>query len=156
MSKVVAPIVATVEFITAEKSGEYGPYRSVLFKTPDDEKIWKSFEPTSQELTLLRKGVRVQLIPAGERHGKTSHNIVLLDEATAPTPAAPPAPIVEPEQAYEAMLRTVAARYSRAIAGAKYIARKDLDMDDETIAARPEVIKEIASTLFIEVNRSIR
>jgi hypothetical protein len=157
MSKVVAPIVATVEFITAEKSGEYGPYRSVLFKTPDDEKIWKSFDPTSEELTLLRKGVRVQLIPAGERHGKTSHNIVLLDEATAPAPAtAPSAPIVEPEQAYEAMLRTVAARYSRAIAGAKYIARKDLGMDDETIAARPELVEDIASTLFIEVNRSIR
>jgi hypothetical protein len=29
-------------------------------------------------------------------------------------------------------------------------------MDDETIAARPEIIKEIASTLFIEVNRSTR
>jgi hypothetical protein len=88
MSKVVAPIVAVVELITAEKSGEYGPYRSVLFKTPDDQKIWKSFDPASEELSLLKKGVRVQLIPAGERHGKTSHNIVLLNDATPPAPAA--------------------------------------------------------------------
>lgn len=157
MSKVVAPIVAVVELITAEKSGEYGPYRSVLFKTSDDEKIWKSFDPTSQELTLLKKGVRVQLIPAGERHGKPSHNIVLLNDATAPAPAAAPsAPIGEPEQAYEAMLRQVTARYSRAIAAAKYVCKKDMGMDEETIAARPEVIKEIATALFIEVNRSIR
>jgi hypothetical protein len=70
MSKVVAPIVAVVELITAEKSGESGPYRSVLFKTPDNQKIWKSFDPASEELTLLKKGVKVQLIPAGERHVK--------------------------------------------------------------------------------------
>lgn len=31
MSKVVAPITATVEFITGVKSGQYGEYRSVLF-----------------------------------------------------------------------------------------------------------------------------
>jgi hypothetical protein len=65
-------------------------------------------------------------------------------------------PTVEPEQAYEAMLRQVTARYSRAIAAAKHIARKDLAMDDEAIASRPELVEDIASTLFIEVNRSIR
>jgi hypothetical protein len=157
MSKVVAPIVAVVELITAEKSGEYGPYRSVLFKTPDDEKIWKSFHPASEELTLLRKGVRVQLIPAGERHGKTYHNIVLLDDATASAPAAAtPAPTIETEQAYEAMLRQVTARYSRAIAAAKYVCKKDMGLDEETIASRPELVEDIATALFSEVNRSIR
>jgi hypothetical protein len=140
VSKVVAPIIAVVEFVTAEKAGEYGPYRSVLFKTPDDEKIWKSFDPGSEELSLLKKGVRVQLVPAGERNGKVSHNIILLDSVELSTLPAQnsPQPTIEPEQAYEAMLRTVAARYSRAIAGAKYVAKKDLGMDDEAIANHSE------------------
>jgi hypothetical protein len=81
----------------------------------------------------------------------------MLGDATPPAPAAvTPPSTVEPEQAYEAMLRQVTAHYSRAIAAAKYICKKDVGMDDETIAARPEIIEEIASTLFIEVNRSIR
>jgi hypothetical protein len=88
MSKVVTPITATVELITAEKQGQYGPYRSVLFldesKTGEDAKIWKSFDPDSEELILLVKGLKVQLVPTVDRNGKTSHNIVLLGDIPTP------------------------------------------------------------------------
>jgi hypothetical protein len=67
-----------------------------------------------------------------------------------------PPPNVEPEQAYEAMLRQVTARYGRAIAAAKYVCRKDMGMDEETIAARPELVENIATALFTEVSRSSR
>ena len=87
MAKVVTPIAATVEHITAPKDGQYGPYQSVLFKTGQDEKIWKSFAPDSAELTQLQKGVRVQLIPAGERNGKPSHQIVLAGQQAKPQSA---------------------------------------------------------------------
>lgn len=86
MAKVVTPITATVEFITAEKQGEYGPYRSVLFLDPAGEKIWKSFNPDADELGYLTKGTRVQLVPTAEKNGKVSHNIVLIDAPTAPAP----------------------------------------------------------------------
>ena len=47
MAKVVTPIAAVVQRITAPKDGQYGSYQSVLFKTPTGEKIWKSFPPDS-------------------------------------------------------------------------------------------------------------
>ena len=83
MAKVVTAIIATVELVTAPKEGQYGPYCSVLFKDESGEKIWKSFDPDSEELTYLAKGTKVQLVPAGERNGKVSHNIVLLESAQA-------------------------------------------------------------------------
>lgn len=97
MAKVVSPIAATVEYITAIKSGEYGDYRSVLFLDNSGEKIWKSFDPESEELALLSKGVRVQLIPITiSKSGKQSHTIVLLDAPTTlNVPAVAPAQVVQ-------------------------------------------------------------
>ncbi len=95
MAKVVTPVTAKVEFITQEKQGDYGPYRSVLFLNEvTGDKIWKSFDPDSEELALLTKGARVQLIETGKsKSGKISHNIVLLERLPAPTiPATAPAP----------------------------------------------------------------
>jgi len=83
MAKVVTPITATVEFITGIKQGSYGEYRSVLFKDAAGEKIWKSFDPEAEELALLRKGAKVQLIPAGtNKNGNEKHNIVLLQDSS--------------------------------------------------------------------------
>lgn len=84
MAKVVTPITATVELITGIKQGNYGEYCSVLFKDAAGEKIWKSFNPEAEELTVLSKGAKVQLIPAGiSKNGKEKHNIVLLQDVPA-------------------------------------------------------------------------
>jgi hypothetical protein len=89
MSKIVTPIEAKIELITEPKDGQYGPYRSVLFKTPEGEKIWKSFPPDSEELSILKVGQKVRLIPSGKtKGGKDSHVIEPLD--FSPTTATPP------------------------------------------------------------------
>lgn len=86
-------VLATVEFITATKEGDYGPYRSVLFKRTDLEgdpaKVWRSMDPEDAE--QFSKGQRVNLIPTTNKRGKPSWDIELLDQqtTTTPTPVAP-------------------------------------------------------------------
>lgn len=94
MPKVVSAITATIEVIGKLKEGDYGPYRPVLFldhaQTPGSEaaKIWKSL--SEEETAPLRKGMKVQLVPAGVgKNGKEKHSIVLLEEGSAPASAAP-------------------------------------------------------------------
>ncbi len=156
MAKVVAPITAVVEFITAVKEGDYGTYQSVLFKTPEGEKIWKSFDPDSEELALLSKGTRVQLIETGKsKSGKPSHNIVLLDApTTAPAPhttapvatAAPSttAPIVSKEvkRAIAADIETSAKLYRFCFEQAA--------LQMEGLIDDPALLKDIATTLYIQ------
>jgi hypothetical protein len=84
MSKIIIPVEAVIEFVTDLKEGQYGVYKSVLFKTSDGEKIWKSFPLDSEELSILSKGARVRLIPNGStRSGKPSHVIELVDGGAA-------------------------------------------------------------------------
>jgi hypothetical protein len=85
MPKLVQPVTATVELVTALKEGNFGPYRSVLFKN-GEEKIWQSFNPDAEELAALSRGVQVQLVPRGEsKQGKTQYNIVLLSAPASST-----------------------------------------------------------------------
>jgi hypothetical protein len=86
MPKLVQPVTATVELVTALKEGNFGPYRSVLFKN-GEEKIWQSFDSDAEELAVLSRGVQVQLVPRGEsKQGKTQYNIVLLSAPASSTP----------------------------------------------------------------------
>lgn len=93
MAKVVSPISAKVEVVGKLKDGDYGPYRSVLFldqsqpEGSEAAKIWKSL--SDEETKPLRKGVIVQLIPAGsDKNGNVKHNIVLLDTQNTSPPTA--------------------------------------------------------------------
>jgi hypothetical protein len=96
MAKVVTPITATVEFITGIKQGNYGEYRSVLFKDDTGEKIWKSFAPEAEELILLSKGAKVQLIPAGiSKNGNEKHNIVLLQDSPSQSSRSSTKPLLQ-------------------------------------------------------------
>ena len=110
MPKVVSAITATIEVIGKLKEGDYGPYRPVLFldhaQAPGSEaaKIWKSL--SEEEAEPLRKGMKVQLVPAGTgKNGKEKHSIVLLEEGAAPVSPAPPrqpastSPVTLPVQA---------------------------------------------------------
>lgn len=102
MSKLIAPpIPCTVEHITGIKPGQFGDYQSVLFKDAAGNKIWKSFVPGSPELAELPVGRRVYLVEAGinAKSGKMSHNVILMDEPTAPGPIAPTAPSPVPSPA---------------------------------------------------------
>jgi hypothetical protein len=108
MPKLVQPVVATVELVTAQKKGNYGPYRSVLFMS-GNENIWQSFDPDAEELTVLSRGVQVQLVPRGEtKNGKTQYNIVLLQEPAAPPQNCPVEPTAR-ESLSAAKKREVAA-----------------------------------------------
>lgn len=149
MAKVVAPITAVVEFITGVKSGQYGDYCSVLFKDEQGEKIWKSFDPDSEELALLTKGARVQLIETGKsKSGKASHNIVLLDAptrpASPPSPAVTAAPVVtkEVKRAIAADIETSAQLYRFCFEQAA--------LQMEGLIDDPALLKDIATTLYIQ------
>lgn len=157
MSKVVAPITAVVEFITAVKSGEYGDYQSVLFKDEQGEKIWKSFDPDSEELALLKKGMRVQLIETGKsKSGKPSHNIVLLDAPTArPVTAAPvpnPAPSIQQQIVTKEVKRAIAQDIETSAKLYRYC-YETAQVQMEGLIDDPVLLKDIASTLFIQALR---
>ena len=97
MSKVIAPITAVVEFVTGIKSGQFGDYQSILFKTVTGDKIWKSFPPNSPEMDDLPVGTRVQLVETGvSKNGKPSHNVIILDTPTAAIAPVAPAPAPAP------------------------------------------------------------
>jgi hypothetical protein len=89
-------VQAVVEFVTAEKDGDYGPYRSVLFKRCDLEgeaaKVWRSMKP--EEAEVFSKGQTVYLVPT-ERKGKQTWDVELFPAAATPPPL--PAPQSAPE-----------------------------------------------------------
>lgn len=160
MAKVVTPVTAIVEFITKEKAGEFGPYRSVLFldesKSGDDAKIWKSFDPDSEELALLTKGARVQLIESGKtKSGKLSHNIVLLDSPPAPTvapvPTMPPANTASLTPEEKRAIATFGTDIIKAYAFLYGEAQRAL----EPLGASEETIRAAASSALIACQRKL-
>ena len=81
--KIVEPIPATVEYVTAPKPRKHGgQYRSIRFSTENGE-IWKSFSLPECE-AIANAGV-VQLIPYWTLEGKRKlryvehHQILLLN-----------------------------------------------------------------------------
>ena len=84
-----APINAVVAYIMQEKQGEYGPYQSVLFESPDlkDGKLWRAMNPS--EAQQLHKGQAVELIPTKTKKGKDGWNIRPLAEPAQPQQAVP-------------------------------------------------------------------
>lgn len=85
-----APISAVVAHIMQEKQGEYGPYQSVLFESPDlkDGKLWRAMNPS--EAQQLHKGQSVELTPTKTSKGKDGWNIrPLSDDPVKPQQATP-------------------------------------------------------------------
>ena len=94
MAKVVTPVTAIVECIGRPKQSSYGDgvYHPCLFldeaKSGEEAKIWKSL--SEEEVSQLRKGDRVQLVPAGKNtNGTDKHNIVKLGGSTSATNSQP-------------------------------------------------------------------
>jgi hypothetical protein len=150
MPKVISPVFAKVETITKEKEGNYGPYRSVLFKN-GDEKIWQSFDPNAEELQLLKRGMEVQLIPHGEsQSGKTQYNIVLLGSVSVPNTA--PAPVTAFGVMSDAQKREVAA-YIEQMAKMYRYSYEQAQISLTGATENPETVRAAASTLFIAAQR---
>lgn len=150
MPKVVSPINATVETITVEKEGNYGPYRSVLFKN-GEEKIWQSFDPESDELQILKRGARVQLVPRGEsKSGKTQYNIVLMDPI--PTTAQQEGDRAISVLMRDAQKREVAA-YVEQMANLYRYCFEQAQIALAGATENPATIQAAASTLFIAAQR---
>lgn len=164
MAKVVAPIFATVETIGKAKPSTYQEgefYYPVLFldesKEGEAAKIWKSL--SEDEASQLRKGARVQLVPAGStKNGQAKHNIVILDApAAAPRPIAPTTPPAQqqgdPYRMSDDQKRDVAAYVSQMgdlLSYCRMVAQQKLgEVDEETIRAS-------TSTLFIAAQRKFQ
>lgn len=90
-------ILAEVEFITAEKTGDYGPYCSVLFRRydleGDEAKLWRSLPP--DQARQFTKKQQVYLIPV-VRKGKQTWDIELIDNGPTPPAAGPTRPAESP------------------------------------------------------------
>lgn len=149
MPKVVSPITVTVETITKEKEGNYGPYRSVLFKN-GEEKIWQSFDPDAEELQVLKRGVQVQLVPRGEsQSGKTQYNIVMLNLAAPTTSAA----IASPSQVLSDAQKREAAAYIEQMAKMYRFCFEQAQIALTGATENPVTVQAAASTLFIAAQR---
>jgi hypothetical protein len=93
-------ITATVEAISKEKEGDFGPYRSVLFRLESGEEFWKSYAIVSKELTYLVKGFPVCLEMDGEKNGKPHYKIATSAPGVikpAPKTSAPPRTQTSPQ-----------------------------------------------------------
>ncbi|HEY9823842.1 MAG TPA: hypothetical protein V6D19_00215 [Stenomitos sp.] len=154
MPKLVQPVVAVVELITAQKEGNYGPYRSVLFKDGEN-KIWQSFDPDAEELQLLKKGQRVQLVPRGEsKGGKTQYNLVLLDAPSAPTAQPTPRKSERPALLSDEQKRDTAA-YIEQMAKLYRYCLEQATLSLKGVTDDPDTIRAAASTLFIAAQRRL-
>lgn len=158
MSKIITPIEAVIEFVTDLKEGSYGVYKSVLFKTPEGEKIWKSFPLDSEELSILTKGARVRLIPNGStKSGKPSHVIELLErhnmqQPRAVTPATPPKTAASHPGITDDQKREVAAYIEQM--GALYrFAYGQAAQHLQGLSIEPDTLSACAATLFISAQR---
>lgn len=73
MPKVLSPVRAVLVYVTSEKEGSYGPFKSALFveegtpqkDAPDDKKFWISYNPDSYG-DIPKKGSTHTLIPNGK------------------------------------------------------------------------------------------
>lgn len=119
MAKVVAPITASVEVIGKPRESSYEAgsfYYPTLFidllqpEGVEIRKIWKNL--SSDEVSQIKKGDRVQLIPAGkDKNGKDKHNIVLLDApAVSDSPAHESTSVAEEDGWSPEQKRAMAAR----------------------------------------------
>lgn len=139
MSKLVSPVSAVVELVTPPKEGQYGPYRSVLFKSADGQKIWKSFDPDSPELEALTPRTKVRLIPNGQtRNGKPSHVVELLETNTQ-----------APSTGMSNMLKHEIASYTSEMAALYRFCYSEASRELAEYEASEETIRCMASSLFI-------
>lgn len=153
MPKVVSPINAAVETITVEKQGNYGPYRSVLFKN-GEEKIWQSFDPDAQELQILKRGMRVQLVPRGEsQSGKTQYNIVLLDAPTVPATVPAGEDPALATMLMSATAKREAAAYIEQMSKLYRYCFEQAQIALTGATENPATVQAAASTLFIAAQR---
>lgn len=167
MPKIVTPIIAVVEMIGKAKESTFnegGFYHSVLFLdeslSGDEAKIWKSMFP--DEVEQLRKGDRVQLIPAGlDKNGKEKHQIVKLSglpsgttqsTATKPRGDRPPSEVSYTGMSDETRLATATyiGQMGRLYAFCLKTAKQELGDEDS------ETIRCMASALFIAADRRFK
>jgi hypothetical protein len=160
-------ILATVAAFGHVKDGNYGPYQSVLFESPDlpEGKVWRSMKP--EEAKTFDKGQQAYLVPTTNKQGKPSWDIELLptdQPQAAPMPTATPgnyaavAPSHQPpasaRQAYLENLERVGNRYAACVAKAKQI--WGAEYSEEELKGLAEILHSTAATLFIEANRMTR
>jgi hypothetical protein len=145
-------VQATVEYITSPKTGQYGDYKSVLFKrcdrTGEDAKVWKSFSPA--DAAQFSIGQSVRLIPT-ERKGKATWDIELIESAQPTTPVSPTTPPAQ--QGMSPSQKKAVAAYVEEM-GALY--RFCLEQASEQLSemdADSETIRCCASSLFISAQR---
>jgi hypothetical protein len=150
-------ILATVAAFGHVKDGNYGPYQSVLFESPDlpEGKVWRSMKP--EEAKTFDKGQQAYLVPTTNKQGKPSWDIELLPTAqpqAAPMPtatpgsyAAGPAPTIPDDRKRQIAqyLQDLAALYAYSYSTAKH----QLEPHD----APAEAIQGAATTLFIQASR---
>lgn len=142
-SKPVTAIVAHVDNVA--KQGNYGPYYSTLFESPDLEggRIWRSLPP--DQAAKLTKGMTVQLQKT-HRNGKETWDIIIPETETPKT-------IVNPAQS-----STLTPDRKREIAA--YIEEMGglyafcYTQAGEKLTDAPDAAKQaMASSLFIAVQR---
>lgn len=143
----VALITATVKYAAKPCTTQYGDRINAVITLPNGEEVKLWGKPEDRSIADLKRGQSVQLIQDAK-----GYKIL---EAAAPTPV-PAAPAINSEQAYEEVLRRTAWRYGRAIRAAKFIAENELGLSEEQVTQSPELVKEIAASLFIEANKQIR
>ncbi|MEO1522531.1 MAG: hypothetical protein AAFU78_17370 [Cyanobacteria bacterium J06633_2] len=139
-------IKATVEHITEEKTGQYGAYKSVLFKRSDlqgdEAKVWRAMKP--EEVEQLSKGQQVYLIPT-ERKGKSTWDIEIRGGAPSASPVTTNQTGLTPEQ--KKAIATYVTEQSKLFGFCLQQARTEMpDLSEESHRA-------IATTLFITVQK---
>lgn len=157
MAKIVSPVIARIEVIGKPKESQHQAgsyYYPTLFLDEslqgDEAKIWKNL--SGDEVSQLKKGDRVQLIPAGtDQKGNPNHNIVLLDTA-APTTAPPVQPA---NPGLTAGQKRAIAQFGTDIIAAYKFLYERAKAELEPIGASEETVRVCASSALIACQKKL-
>ena len=143
-------ITATVAAHGHLKEGQFGPYQSILFESPNlpDGKVWRAMDPEQAQQFI--RGQVVALVPTTNKQGKPSFDIEILD-APAPAPATV-APTAAPQGTIPNDKKPIVAGY------ATDLAKLYSYCYSQAVASMPEsapmeAIQACASSVFIATTR---
>jgi hypothetical protein len=146
-------ILATVAGFGKLKEGQWGPYQSVLFESPQlpEGKIWRSMEP--EQAKTFQRGQQAYLVPTTNKQGAPSWDIELIDSPAPsnvlPMPPRQQQPAAQPRQGHS---REEIEAY---VGKCARLFRVCYDQAEQTLPATcgGEDVRAVASTLFIQAAR---
>jgi hypothetical protein len=152
----------TLEVIARPKPSRYEgkpDYRPCLFKLADSSQKWKSYNEGSAELTWLKQGQTYQAAIAADGEmtliQPTGQDTTPQTQPGAKVAGAGPDTPGTTKGAYLEALTRLGNRYGACLQESQAVLGRELGLTPDQLRERPEMVKDIATTFFIQLQREL-